>query len=212
MNDHVVFFREFLNKFEETGSAVPSSRWAAMAMTNPLRKTNKTQSILEVGPGTGSVTQSIIKDMVDGDRLTVCEINPRFMARLRRKLSSNKDFIKHSQCIDFFEGPVQNMPEETKFDLIVCALPFTNMKVSIIADIFSKLERLSNENTHITFFEYIGLRTIGRITSVKERRDRLEQIDQFFVELNNKYDRETERVWFNFTPINVHTLKAKLAA
>jgi len=48
MNDHIVFLREFLARFEETGSAVPSSRWAAQALTRPIKKLPHPKQILEV--------------------------------------------------------------------------------------------------------------------------------------------------------------------
>ncbi len=212
MHDHLVFLKEFLTKFEETGSAIPSSSWAAKAMTNSLRRTVRPQSILEVGPGTGSVTTKILNDMVDGDHLTVCEINPRFMSALKEKISDNKNFLRRKQNIDFFEGPIQEMPEKRSYDIIICALPFTNLKVEIIEDIFAKFQRLSTADAHITFFEYMGLRRIGRMTSLPERRERLEEIDALFEKIYKNYDRTTKKVWFNFTPINVYTLKSKLAA
>lgn len=212
MRDHLLFIKEFLTRFEQTGSAVPSSKWAARALINPLRKTQEPQNILEVGSGTGAITTSIIQDMIPGDHLTLCELNPKFMQILKKKLASDSDYIQRKENIDFFLGPVQNIPEDKKFDLIVCALPFNNMKVEVIAEIFAKLERISTKKTHITFFEYMGLRRIGQLTSAKERRERLKLVENFFTNLNSKYESRTERVWLNFTPINVYTLKLRLAA
>ncbi|MCB9029573.1 MAG: methyltransferase domain-containing protein [Deltaproteobacteria bacterium] len=206
MNEHIVFFREFLTEFKSTGSAIPSSPWAAKAMTNSLRRTTRPQNILEVGPGTGPVTVKILEDMIDGDKLTICELNPSFMQALQKKLSKDENFNRHKENITFFQGPVQELPTEEIFDVIICAIPFTNLPVSAVEDIFKKLELCSHRNTHITFFEYIGLRQIGRIASIKERRERLDRVSQFFETLEAKYKKETKRVWLNFTPINVHTL------
>lgn len=212
MNDHVIFLREFITRFEETGSAIPSSRWAAQAMTRSLRGSRAPKKILEVGPGTGPVTEKILADMQEGDLFTVCEINPRLLNILKEKLSKNPDFIKNKDRISFFEGPVQDLPEVDKYDIIVCAIPFTNLRVEIVEEIFEKLSRLGHEGTHITFFEYIGLRKISKIASLKERRERLESLDIFFERLYQKFHRKTERVWLNLTPINVYTLTPKLAA
>ena len=212
MNDHIAFLREFLARFEETGSAVPSSRWAAQALTRPIKKLPHPKQILEVGPGTGVVTERALRDMSEKDHFTICEINPRFMQALKEKLADNPDYIRHKERVKFFEGPVQRLEESIKFDVIICAIPFTNLKVQIVEEIFTKLSKLSHEKTLVTFFEYIGLRKLGRIASLKERRDRLTQIDDFFSELFSHYHRDVERVWLNLTPIKVYTLKSKIAA
>lgn len=212
MNDHVIFLREFISRFEETGSAIPSSKWAAEAMTRSIRAAKTPQHILEVGPGTGPVTEKILADMRSEDFFTICEINPRLLSALKEKLSNNPNFLKHKDRISFFEGPVQELPETHKYDIIVCAIPFTNLRVEIVEEIFEKLSRLGHEGTNIIFFEYIGFRKLGRLASLKERRERLASLDMFFERLYQKFHRETERVWLNLTPINVYTLTPKLAA
>ncbi len=213
MKDHIVFLREFISHFEETGSVAPSSKWAAEAMTRSIRSARDKINILEIGPGTGPVTERILADMDEGDSLTVCEINPRLLEALKTKLSTNPNYLKHRERVTFFEGPIQAMPEVTQYDSIVCAIPFTNLKVEVVEEIFDKLARLCKETSKITFFEYIGLRKIGRLASLRDRRERLNNIDQFFKKLYaQRFNQESENVWLNLTPIKVFTLSPKLAA
>ncbi len=66
MRDHLTFFREFRQRFKTTGAIAPSSRFLASAMTGPMKKVLRRadappQRILEIGPGTGAVTRSIVK-------------------------------------------------------------------------------------------------------------------------------------------------------
>ena len=80
IKENLVFLREFLLEFKTTGACFPTSRWAAQALIAPLREDNRPpKNILELGPGTGSVTMPMLREMRDGDSLTICEINPRFM-------------------------------------------------------------------------------------------------------------------------------------
>lgn len=210
MNEHVIFLREFISRFEETGSVAPSSKWAAEAMTRSIRQNQEPLHIIEVGPGTGPVTQKILADMKSTDTLTICEINPRLLAALKDKLSYNTNFLKHQDRVSFFEGPIQSMPETTRYDTIVCAIPFTNLQVEVVEEIFNKLSRFCKPTTKITFFEYIALRKIGLVASLKERRERLAKIDQFFKKLYaQRFDQKTENVWLNLTPIKVFTLSPK---
>src|SRR5581483_5471549 len=73
------FFREFRRHFPATGAILPSSRFLARALVRPLRSPRPACRILEVGPGTGSVTREIVWRMQSGDRLDAVEINGRFV-------------------------------------------------------------------------------------------------------------------------------------
>src|SRR5215471_18367200 len=63
------FFRECRQHFHTTGAILPSSRFLARALVRPLFGPRPTWRILEVGPGTGSVTREIAKRMTMADRL-----------------------------------------------------------------------------------------------------------------------------------------------
>ena len=203
-----LFFKEGLLRFHDTGTVCATSHWAARALTNPLRQMRAPQRILEVGPGTGSVTIKILQDMIPGDSLTVCEINPRFMEALKKRLATNPDYIALEDDVSFFEGPVQGLPEDgLPYDVIVCALPFSNFSITTVQEIFEKLHSMSHDETVMTYYEYIGLRKMGQLVSTPERRNRLTELDKFFDE---KHERELimhKRVWLNFLPIHVHTLR-----
>jgi len=90
MKDNLVVLREFFSEFKSTGTICPSSKWAARALANPLHEFSAPKHILEVGAGTGSVTVQILRKMNVNDELTVCELNPRFIKQLKKKLC--KDF------------------------------------------------------------------------------------------------------------------------
>jgi phospholipid N-methyltransferase len=207
IKDNVVFLREFLKEFQTTGTMFPSSPWAAKALTNPLRGKQRPQRIVELGPGTGPVTVKILSDMRDGDTLTLCEINPRFMAVLKENLKDNPDYTRHRERITFFQGPVQDLPETVQYDVIVCAIPFLNLDLSVVKDIFAKLERISTKDAVMTYYEYIGLRTIGKVVAAPERKRRLKELDGFFKSMQSEKQVERERVWLNLLPINIYTLE-----
>ena len=53
------FFREFRRHVRNTGALVPSSRFLARALVSELHQPRGPGRILEVGPGTGSVTREM---------------------------------------------------------------------------------------------------------------------------------------------------------
>jgi phospholipid N-methyltransferase len=207
LKENLVFLRETITQFQNTGAICSTSRWAAEAMTNPMRG-RKTQplNILELGPGTGSVTIKILADMLPGDQLTICEINPRFMKALKERLVENPDFQRHKDRIRFYECPAQELPEDQKYDFVVCSLPFLNFDVQTVREIFTKLKQVSMESTLMTYYQYMGLRHLSKVVAAPDRKRRMNDLDDFFGSITDKKITRRDRVWLNLLPINIYTL------
>lgn len=215
MKEDLVFFKEFFNEMQNTGSCFQTTRWAADALISPMDDFQSPRRILEIGPGIGSVTTRILAKMKPGDKLTLCEINERFMEALKEKLIKNKDYLRHAENIEFFLGPMQSLPETQQYDLIVCALPFLNFELSMVKEIFEKFKRLGQDHTVLTYYEYIGIRSIGKSVASTTTKRRLKELDYFFKSMYREYDAHKQRVWLNLLPIYIYTLKlatVKLAA
>src|SRR5436309_8910636 len=86
------FIRESRRHFRNTGSLLPSSRFLAKALVTELRKTRGPARILEVGPGTGSVTAQILRHLRADDRLDAVEINGHFIELLRQRFHTEWPF------------------------------------------------------------------------------------------------------------------------
>ena len=89
------FFRESRRHFRDFGAVMPSSPFLARALASPLGGPRRPRHILEVGPGTGSVTREILKRMIPGDRLDAVELNEHFVQRIRLLLQHDPP-IAHS--------------------------------------------------------------------------------------------------------------------
>jgi phosphatidylethanolamine/phosphatidyl-N-methylethanolamine N-methyltransferase len=208
LKENLVFLREFLLEFKTTGAFFPTSKWAAQALINPLRQPGRApKNILELGPGTGSVTLPIIRELQEGDRLTICEINPRFMIALKEKLEGCPYYRNRREQVFFFEGAAQDLPEDTIYDIIVCALPFVNFDLETVKDIFGKLRKISTAETLMTYYEYMGMRKLNEKISSREHRDRVAKVNGFMKDSGTLSHLHRERVWLNLLPINIYTVK-----
>ena len=180
----LVFFRELPKHFLEIGQVVPSSGSLARTMLRPIRRAERPLKILEVGPGTGPFTKRILRMMGPQDELTICEINPRLLTMLKRRLAPNLDYRAHRGRVEYYLGPVQDLRHANysgKFDVIISSLPFSNFTPEMVSDILSLYRELLAENGTLTFYEYLGVRKLGA-TLVPKERARLKAVDSVMKE------------------------------
>ena len=136
------FFREFRRDFHHTGAVLPSGGFLAAELSRGLAADLPPVRILEVGPGTGSVTRAIAKRMRPGDRLDAVEINPRFAELLTARLQSAPALSPHRERITVINAPLQEVPGEAVYDLLVSGLPLNNFSPADVRSIFDAYRRL----------------------------------------------------------------------
>src|SRR3954468_8890690 len=106
------FWRESRRSFRNTGALLPSSRFLARALAAPLSGPRPPWRILEVGPGTGSVTREILRRLQPGDQLDAVELNSRFVQRLTFSLHHDRRFIPHRHQVRIIHSAVEDLPGE----------------------------------------------------------------------------------------------------
>ena len=83
LTDTTLFLQEWFANPQRTGSVTPSSPQLAAAMARWL-PSDPESFVLELGPGTGAVTEALIKRGLREEKLVAIERNPK-MARLLRE-------------------------------------------------------------------------------------------------------------------------------
>jgi len=83
-DDEVHFLRSWLEKPLSTGAVMPSGRALARTMAGYVDP-NGTGPVIELGPGTGPVTEALVENGVDPARLVLVEFNPTFCRLLRAR-------------------------------------------------------------------------------------------------------------------------------
>jgi phosphatidylethanolamine/phosphatidyl-N-methylethanolamine N-methyltransferase len=84
LDDEMQFIRTWMEKPISTGAVMPSSRVLARAMARYVDP-NSTGPVIELGPGTGPVTEALVRQGVDPARLVLVEFNPDFCRLLRTR-------------------------------------------------------------------------------------------------------------------------------
>jgi len=165
LSDTVTFVGEFVREFRLTGSMFPTSARAAALLARPLEEREGPLRILELGPGTGAVTAAVLARMRDGDALDICEINPRMVKVLQRRLEQLPAYRAHHAQVRVLVCGAQELPHVAPYDVIVCSLPFSNFDLPLVESIFARLRQLSHEGTRMTWFEYPELKRLRLMLS-----------------------------------------------
>lgn len=82
--DTTLFLREWIAHPQRIGSIVPSSPRLAAAMARWIPR-DPDSYVLELGPGTGPVTEALLQRGLREDRLIAIEFNPTLAAALQKK-------------------------------------------------------------------------------------------------------------------------------
>lgn len=118
-SDELQFFRGFLANPRSIASPIPSGRRlaAAIAAEIPL---GEDSTVLELGSGTGAVTQAILSRGLPPSRLTAIESEAAFAATLRRRFAQSR--ILEGDAFDF-DALLRAAGDNERFDAIVSGLP-----------------------------------------------------------------------------------------
>src|SRR5215471_17867234 len=87
LDDEMQFIRSWIEKPLSTGAVMPSSRVLARAMARYVDPRSQ-GPVIELGPGTGPVTEALVQHGVDPARLVLVEFNPDFCRLLRTRYPS----------------------------------------------------------------------------------------------------------------------------
>ena len=84
LDDEMQFIRSWIEKPLSTGAVMPSSKALARTMARYV-DVDADGPVIELGPGTGPVTEALVEHGVDPARLILVEFNPDFCRLLRAR-------------------------------------------------------------------------------------------------------------------------------
>jgi phosphatidylethanolamine/phosphatidyl-N-methylethanolamine N-methyltransferase len=159
--------------------------------------------VLEVGGGTGSITEVIAACLHPADTLDVFEIDPDFCALLRHRFTGNLAKNPGRSAIRIHNQPIEAIDREARYDFIFSCLPFTNFQPDDVREIFELYRRILNPGGVCSFFEYIFIRAAARVVRGAEERRRAAGVERVVAEYLNRWCFRSDLVLFNIPPAKV---------
>jgi phosphatidylethanolamine/phosphatidyl-N-methylethanolamine N-methyltransferase len=165
LDDEVRFLRSWIEKPLHMGAVMPSSKLLARTMAQYVAVDSK-GPVIELGPGTGAITNALLEHGVDQKRLVLVEYNPGFCALLRdrypqAKVVQGDAYALRDSLGDLLDAPasavVSGLPLVTKpmltrlklirdaFVALAPGAPFVQFTYSVAPPIPKSLPGVSTE-------------------------------------------------------------------
>jgi phosphatidylserine decarboxylase len=177
-----------------------------------LRKPRGPARILEVGPGTGSVTAAILRHLQPDDHFEAVEINGQFISLLERRLDQDELFRRHRDQIQLIHAAVEDLVGEGVYDFIVSGLPLNNFSATHVRRIFRTYDRLLRPGGTLTYYEYVLVRQIRTPFVNRHTRRRLLCLSHVVNSYIRAYQFRRQRILANVPPAVVRHLRFPLKA
>jgi len=131
----LLFARNFLQHPKMLGSLIPSSRFLVGRLLDKV-DWQRARTIVEYGPGVGTLTTQILDRMSPDARLVVFEMNSQFVDHLQRTLPDPRLHVVH--------GSAEHVQKELsrlnldRADFIISGIPFTTIPAGLRDAIMSE--------------------------------------------------------------------------
>jgi phosphatidylethanolamine/phosphatidyl-N-methylethanolamine N-methyltransferase len=179
--DSTLFLQEWFANPQRTGSLAPSSPRLAAAMAHWL-PTNPESYVLELGPGTGAVTEMLLKRGLREDRLVAIERNPKMARLLREKFPRAQIISGDAWHLDHLlrsrREPIESV------GAVISSLPLLNFPLVEAEALTQKIRAvLEPDGNWVQYSYHLGKNQIRGAASFQLRASKI--------------------VWLNFPPARV---------
>jgi len=181
----ILFSRALLANPGAVGAVCPSSLRLARALAGQVAMPNDNELVLELGAGTGMVTEALLARGIDRNRLVVVE-RDRFLARhLKERFPDvaviHGNAVKLCQLCNRYGRRVGS---------VVSSLPLLSLPPATVDDLGKALQQLLGSHGSLVQYTYRFGKGPGPLTAYMERTS-------------------TQTIWANIPPARVEVFRAR---
>lgn len=149
--ERLLFAKNFLQHPRMLGSLIPSSRFLVDRLLNKVDWA-RARTLVEYGPGVGTITSRILARMSPQARLIVFEMNEDFVAYLLRSLPDPRLHVVHGSA-----ETVQKELDRRRLsgaDYIISGIPYTTMPVALRETIMRESRAALNPGGAVLVYQF----------------------------------------------------------
>lgn len=176
-------------------------------MLGPLRKRPAHPvKVLEVGPGTGAITFSILRHLRPGDVLDIYELNQRFFKHLHQRLPSHCA-KRPGVEVGLYHRDIRHLQGRIKYDYIISGLPFANFDAECVREIIDLyLDHLAPKGV-ISYFEYLLPHRLRMMLLKPHRREQMRRLLHQLETYTRRHQTHCDYAWINLPPARTRHLQ-----
>lgn len=141
------FLRALGAKPISTGAIAPSSRALAEALLGGLPLSNS-RSVLEVGPGTGAITEVLLEKVSDASAIVAMELSEDMISALSAR-------FPHLKIINDSVENILSHVQPGSVDCIVCSLPWAFLSSDLQRKILQAMHTALRPAGTVTTYSYL---------------------------------------------------------
>lgn len=145
----VLFAREILSNPRSVGAACPSSRQLAKAVADVVPLTTTQGLVVELGAGTGIVTDALLKSGLTPERLVAIERSVTLADYLRRRFPASQVIAGDALYLSELLGDNGHI-----VDAIILSLPFRTLPTKTVQGVVEQIDNLLKTGGHLIQFTY----------------------------------------------------------
>ena len=176
------------------------TRYLANRGSEPVR-------VLEIGPGTGPVTQKIVSLLTSGDRFDLVELNESFVGILNERFQQDETWKKAAPFSEIHQLPIQDFQPGEKFDFVISGLPLNNFPADVVESICNTYFDLLKPGGILSYFEYMYVRPVRKVVTRGDEKIRISRIDDILQGHCERHRVRRDNVWINIPPAWVQHLR-----
>jgi phosphatidylethanolamine/phosphatidyl-N-methylethanolamine N-methyltransferase len=168
IREYLDFFRGFLSRPGATGAVAPSSRELAQTMVRPF-DLKGASLVVEIGPGTGAITDVILEEIGDPSHYMGLELNPDFVRQLQARFPTA---TFHNGSAEDIERYVAQR-NSASVDYVVSGLPWAIFGQDLQERILHGITSVLREGGGFSTFAYVHGLQLGPAKRFRKRLDGL---------------------------------------
>jgi len=198
----VAFLGRFIEDPSSVGAIAPSSRLLATALVAKVTPGGATggRRFLEVGPGSGAVTQELVPLLGMHGHLDLVELDAELAKLLQEKYCQDSRVAVHQSSITDWK------PQE-KYDAVVMGIPFNALSFSLVEAIWLHVLSLVKPEGFLSYFSYLWLPSIKKAFLSKHKKRDFKKIQRYLAAEYKAHGVGTQRVLANMPPAIVFYLQ-----
>jgi phospholipid N-methyltransferase len=147
----LLFAKNFLQHPKMLGSLIPSSRFLIDRLLSKV-DWGRARTIVEYGPGVGTITSHILSRMAPDARLVAFEMNERFVRYLERAFPDPRLHVVHGSA-----ETVQKELDRLKIegaDYVISGIPFNHMQFEMREKITRQTREALNPGGEVLIYQF----------------------------------------------------------